>query len=160
MPEKGDSDANYCVAAVAISSSSKRHTATLTTHTWMQTRKYSNTLFYIGAMTFCMLAQDDTSSLFPSVLPIGIAFTFAVSIFAAYLVLGPARALRGIPGPLIGKITSLYRVWVFGQGDGAAKAMELHRKYGDVVQTGPNHVIVANVEALSQIYGTNLSKVG
>ena len=88
-----------------------------------------------------------------------ITLIVAASVLTVCMVLRPEKKLHNLPGPFMGKVTSLYRVWMFGRGYGVRRVLELHRKYGEVVQTGPNHVIVANVEALSQIYGTSFPKV-
>ena len=67
--------------------------------------------------------------------------------------------LREIPGPFLAKVTALYRVSMFWRGDGLARILTLHGKYGPVVRTGPRHVLVADPDALFVIYGTTFPKV-
>lgn len=110
-------------------------------------------------MAFQRLLQHDISVLLSSISPEGLALALAVSAVAAYLIFSTFRTPVDIPGPMISRMTSLYRIWAFGRGYAAVNALGLHRKYGDVVRTGPHHIIITNAEGLSQVYGTNLSKV-
>jgi hypothetical protein len=59
---------------------------------------------------------------------------------------------RDIPGPLIGSITSYYRVWLLIRGVAPTEYASLHRKYGKVVKTGPNHVSIADVWCIPIVY--------
>lgn len=68
-------------------------------------------------------------------------------------------SLRSIPGPLLGKLTALYRFSMFWRGTGISHVLNLQQKYGPIVQTGPEHVLVADPDALRVIYGTTFPKV-
>ena len=88
----------------------------------------------------------------------------AIVCLTSLLILYYGRALYGsslrdIPGPFLAKVTALYRVSMFWRGDGRAQVLMLHQKYGPVVRTGPRHVLVADPDALSVIYGTTFPKV-
>ena len=56
------------------------------------------------------------------------------------------------PGPAFAAFTKLVRVWLLINGDGPAKYLELHKKYGSVVRTGPNHISLASPDSISAIY--------
>lgn len=62
------------------------------------------------------------------------------------------RGRTDIPGPLIGRITTYYRVWLLMWGDAPLRYAELHRKYGPIVRTGPNHVSISESRWILVIY--------
>lgn len=57
-----------------------------------------------------------------------------------------------VPGPLLGRITPYYRVWLLIQGDAPLKYAALHRKYGPVIRTGPNHVSISDSRSIPVVY--------
>jgi hypothetical protein len=57
-----------------------------------------------------------------------------------------------IPGPLIGRMTTYYRVWLLMWGDAPLRYTKLHRKYGPVVQTGPYHVSISESRWIPVVY--------
>jgi hypothetical protein len=61
--------------------------------------------------------------------------------------------LRHLPGPLLARFSGLYRLSMVGGGKGPAGYRELHRKYGQIVRVGPNHVAVSDSAAIPVIYG-------
>lgn len=69
---------------------------------------------------------------------------------------GPATksSLWHIPGPFLARFTGVYRVFLLWSGECHWKIHELHKQYGPVVRTGPNHVIVSDPSALFSIYGS------
>ncbi|KAL8788071.1 MAG: hypothetical protein Q9195_007485 [Heterodermia aff. obscurata] len=60
--------------------------------------------------------------------------------------------LRGIPGPLFARISTFYRVWLLAGGDGPVQYHKLHKQYGEIVRTGPNHVSFSDPAMISVIY--------
>ena len=77
---------------------------------------------------------------------------FYKGIFSA----GPATksCLSHVPGPFLARFTGLYRVFLLWSGECPPKIHELHKRYGPIVRTGPNHVIVSDPSALFNIYGS------
>lgn len=66
------------------------------------------------------------------------------------LFLGP---LQEIPGPLSARLSRLWMVKHSWQGDMHRTMIELHKKHGKLVRTGPNEVSVADLSAIKKIYG-------
>ncbi|KUJ21456.1 putative cytochrome P450 pisatin demethylase [Mollisia scopiformis] len=52
--------------------------------------------------------------------------------------------LSKLPGPLIAKFTNFWRIKNAASGNAPANFQDLHRKYGTVVRTGPNHVSISD----------------
>ncbi|QQK45617.1 Cytochrome P450 [Penicillium digitatum] len=63
--------------------------------------------------------------------------------------------VASVPGPLLAKITNLWRFIDVAHGRAEVKLYNLHQKYGDYVRLGPNVVSVQNLDALKTIYGIN-----
>ncbi|KAJ5714927.1 uncharacterized protein N7483_012108 [Penicillium malachiteum] len=62
--------------------------------------------------------------------------------------------LRGIPGPLLAKITDFWRAVHTYRGRVELKHLELHRKYGAAVQIGPNCISISDPRLIRTIYST------
>lgn len=60
--------------------------------------------------------------------------------------------LKSLPGPFPGRVSNFYRVWLLSTGKGPIKYWELHKKYGPVVRTGPNHVSLSDPAMISVVY--------
>ncbi|KAJ5692861.1 Cytochrome P450 [Penicillium macrosclerotiorum] len=63
--------------------------------------------------------------------------------------------VASIPGPLLAKITNLWRFIDVANGHAEVTLYELHQKHGDYVRLGPRVVSVQNLDALKTIYGIN-----
>ncbi|EIW78240.1 cytochrome P450 monooxygenase [Coniophora puteana RWD-64-598 SS2] len=59
---------------------------------------------------------------------------------------------RSIPGPFLAKFSNAWLGWVSAHGHRSEIVHELHKKYGPVVRIAPNHVSVADPEALQVVY--------
>ena len=80
-------------------------------------------------------------------------FSLACLLYCAYIGIKAASSkLRELPGPLLARISSYYRVWLLSTGRGPAEYLELHRKYGSVVRTGPHHVSFSDPAMISVVY--------
>lgn len=62
--------------------------------------------------------------------------------------------LRIYPGPVLSKITDLWRAAQVYRGGIGSKHLELHRQYGQVVRIGPNCLSVADPNLIRVIYST------
>jgi hypothetical protein len=60
--------------------------------------------------------------------------------------------LKSLPGPLAGRISGFFRVWLLSTGTGPIGYRKLHKKYGPVVRTGPNHVSLSDPAKIPVIY--------
>lgn len=63
--------------------------------------------------------------------------------------------LTSIPGPLLARITNLWRFIDVANGRSEVTLHNLHQNHGDYVRLGPNVVSVRNLDALKTIYGIN-----
>jgi hypothetical protein len=65
------------------------------------------------------------------------------------------HGLKEIPGPWLASYTNLWRLLVtWGRRPEVAHKM-LHKKYGDVVQMGPNFVSITDLDAVKKIFSPN-----
>lgn len=69
-------------------------------------------------------------------------------------------SLGQIPGPFDARFSRLWMVKHSWQGDMHRTMIELHRKHGKLVRTGPHEVSVCDLSAIKKIYtaGTKFSK--
>lgn len=79
-------------------------------------------------------------------------FGILLSYMIYTLIKGKWRDPVSIPGPLAGRLTSYYRIWLLLWGDAPLKYAQLHLKYGPIVRTGPNHVSIATSSLIPVIY--------
>ncbi|GME37966.1 cytochrome p450 [Neofusicoccum parvum] len=59
--------------------------------------------------------------------------------------------LRKFPGPVGAKISKFYSLWLSRNIQYHFEVEKLHKKYGDVVRTGPRELSIARISPLSQI---------
>ncbi|KAJ5585632.1 cytochrome P450 [Penicillium hetheringtonii] len=85
----------------------------------------------------------------PTVLAL-VVFLILRSVFIAF-----RASLRNLPGPNIARFTPFYRLWKISKGDAPIYYLNLHKKYGPIVRTGPNTVDISDPQALQVIYGIN-----
>ncbi|PVH68466.1 hypothetical protein DL98DRAFT_395020, partial [Cadophora sp. DSE1049] len=60
---------------------------------------------------------------------------------------------RRLPGPLLATFTRLWYCWQIYRGDFEKTSINLHRKYGKIVQIGPNLYSIDDSDAFKTIYG-------
>lgn len=58
----------------------------------------------------------------------------------------------GIPGPVAARFSPLYRIWLLLDGKGPINYSNLHKNYGPVVRTGPNHVSLSDSAMIPVVY--------
>lgn len=59
---------------------------------------------------------------------------------------------RSIPGPFLAKFSDIWLGWVSSLSHRSDVVHELHKKYGPLVRLAPNHVSVADPDALQVVY--------
>ncbi|KAL2059856.1 hypothetical protein VTL71DRAFT_10011 [Oculimacula yallundae] len=68
----------------------------------------------------------------------------------------PSKAgLCKLPGPRVARYSNFWRLRTSNSGFAPQKFRELHRKYGDVVRIGPNHVSISDPSLIPIIYGVS-----
>ncbi|KAH9896299.1 cytochrome P450 [Xylariomycetidae sp. FL2044] len=77
----------------------------------------------------------------------------AVVAYYAYPFFSTYGHLRGIPAPFPAQFTNFWLLSVCRRGKRHLVVDELHRKYGPLVRIQPNHISVADDEAIPVIYG-------
>ncbi|KAF9783489.1 cytochrome P450 [Thelephora terrestris] len=80
-------------------------------------------------------------------------FATLIGSIAAYRV-SPFHPLAKHPGPFMAKLSKLWMVIVCWTGKPHECFARLHEKYGDIVRTGPNEVIVRDPAAIQPLMGT------
>ena len=61
--------------------------------------------------------------------------------------------IRNVPGPFFAKFTNLWLLAQARQGKRYLSVDQAHKKYGKLVRIQPNHVSVADENAVNAIYG-------
>jgi hypothetical protein len=86
--------------------------------------------------------------------PTATAITLCVATIICFVLFArELTPLRNVPGPFL---ASLSNVWVFRQTKTFQRPlidMELHKRYGPIVRTGPNEVMVSSPSSFKTIYG-------
>ena len=77
-----------------------------------------------------------------------------IALVSQYVLAYLQSPLKKIPGPLLAKFTDLWRLIVAYEKKHITTQQELHKKYGDYVQLGPNTVSIADPAAIKTIYST------
>ncbi|KZT71867.1 cytochrome P450 [Daedalea quercina L-15889] len=67
------------------------------------------------------------------------------------LIADPYR-INSYPGPFLAKISDAWLGWVAAQGHRSEVVHEMHKKYGKFVRIAPNHVSIADPDALQIVY--------
>lgn len=62
-------------------------------------------------------------------------------------------SIRSIPAPFPAAFSNLWLLWQARKGTRYLAVHEAHKKYGTLVRIQPNHVSIADAEAIPQIYG-------
>jgi hypothetical protein len=76
---------------------------------------------------------------------------FSITVYR----LSPFHPLAKYPGPILARISRLWAVYGVIRGKQHMDSHELFLRYGDVVRTGPNHLIMRNASAIPAIHGLN-----
>lgn len=83
-------------------------------------------------------------------IPVGVAVLLTYYLYTYFFTYG---YLRGIPSPFPAQFSNLWLLYVCRRGDRYRTVDELHKELGPLVRIQPNHVSVADDEAISAIYG-------
>ena len=89
------------------------------------------------------------------ILVIGLVHLCVLSYFHAF-----AGPLGPLPGPFEARFSRLWMIKHSWRGDMHRTMIELHKRHGKLVRTGPNEVSVADLSAIKKIYaaGTKFRK--
>lgn len=90
-------------------------------------------------------------------LPLLVTLSIPLILYLLYhLVLFPLfrSDLRSIPGPVLAKLTDLYRLLLVRTGSAHEHHLRLHQRYGPFVRLGPNNVSVGSPAAIPVLYNT------
>lgn len=91
-----------------------------------------------------------TSSVLETVV---VYFSILIGSIIAYRV-SPFHPLAKYPGPLLAKLSKLWMVFVSSTGKQHEYYARLHERYGNIVRTGPNEVIIRDPTAILPLMGT------
>ncbi|KAK0553836.1 hypothetical protein OC846_002367 [Tilletia horrida] len=58
-----------------------------------------------------------------------------------------------VPGPWLAKFSNLWLMLTAKEGNRSLRVHELHKKYGKFVRLAPNHISIADPDALAPVYG-------
>lgn len=68
--------------------------------------------------------------------------------------------LARLPGPFNASLSRIWLLWHSWKGDMHRTMIDLHRKHGKLVRTGPNEVSVSDLTAIKTIYGEYYHRLG
>jgi hypothetical protein len=96
-----------------------------------------------------------------SVVPfIRVSFAGSFAIYWTFLVvsttsyrLSPFHPLAKYPGPVLARISRLWAAKQSSSGKQHLTNDELHKRYGDVIRTGPNHLHFRDADAIPVVMG-------
>jgi hypothetical protein len=97
---------------------------------------------------------------------LGALSTFAASIGIHLLALvtsilvyrlSPLHPLASYPGPRAARLSRFWQTKSALSGKQHEKALELFQRYGDVVRSGPNHLLIRDVDAVAPVLGARNS---
>ena len=82
-------------------------------------------------------------------------FLLLISLLLLYYLIPylHARALIFIPGPRVAAVSNLWLLYHCRRGRRFLAVDAAHKKYGSVVRIQPNHVSIADPDAIGIIYG-------
>lgn len=63
------------------------------------------------------------------------------------------KSIRNIPGPTVAAFSNLWLLYQCRKGKRFIAVDEAHKTYGTLVRIQPNHVSVADDQAINSIYG-------
>ncbi|CAD6905986.1 unnamed protein product [Tilletia controversa] len=87
----------------------------------------------------------------PLLVPVAIAL---LSIASLWLIpYFTNTSALGIPGPLLAKFSNLWLILTAKGGQRSLQVHELHKKHGKFVRLAPNHISIADPDALHPVYG-------
>ncbi|PFH49587.1 hypothetical protein AMATHDRAFT_147425 [Amanita thiersii Skay4041] len=100
-----------------------------------------------------MLGLLDSPSLRPDLSTLALLVPLAVFLVHFVPWLLDTRGIRSYPGPFLAKFSDLWLGMVSKSGHRSEIIHELHLKYGPFVRIAPNHLSIADPDALNVIYG-------
>ncbi|KAL0576544.1 hypothetical protein V5O48_005436 [Marasmius crinis-equi] len=86
-------------------------------------------------------------------------FTSLTSSIVLYRT-SPFHPLARVPGPMIFKITKLWRVYLCYKGHQDLDLKALHDKYGPIVRTGPNDISVIDAKSVKSVLSSDSMSKG
>lgn len=81
---------------------------------------------------------------------------WAIVVLPLLLILVPFLrnwSIHDVPGPLLAKFTTLWYMYECRRGRRYLTVYNLHKKLGKLVRVQPNHVSIADPEAIQIVYG-------
>ncbi|CEL59767.1 Benzoate 4-monooxygenase OS=Aspergillus niger GN=bphA PE=1 SV=1 [Rhizoctonia solani AG-1 IB] len=84
--------------------------------------------------------------------PIGVGVVFVAAHLVPYLLDAHNYRRPAIKGPWLNSLSDAWLAYAAAQGDRSERVHELHKKYGKFVRVAPNHISIADPEALQIVY--------
>ncbi len=86
-----------------------------------------------------------------------LSFVIVIFYVVYYRYLSP---LAKIPGPFTATLSRTWLLWHSWKGDMHRTMIDLHKKHGKLIRTGPNELSVADLAAIKRIYGKGHHSLG
>ncbi|CAL1708242.1 unnamed protein product [Somion occarium] len=148
---------------MALNPSTLTFLASLTTwwiyHSFEPADLLSTSLLLFGVPTMLIaFLRAQFTSLVTAVLTTFVSYYFILLALVIGYRLSPFHPLAQYPGPLPGKISKLWDVWMTAKGSHHQYVRALHDKYGDIVRIGPNELSIRHEDAIAPILTRDLRK--
>lgn len=102
--------------------------------------------FYVDVQVFHSAVADAATNLAIAAFGFVLSLTASTFIYRVFF-----HRLRKFPGPFAAKTTKLYSIYLSRNLQYHFEIEKLHKKYGDVVRTGPRELSVARISPLNQL---------
>jgi hypothetical protein len=114
-----------------------------------------------AALLFLLPVAISLASLPESLLSFAATFSRTLPVYWASLAasvstyrLSPFHPLAQYPGPFLARVSRLWALRVVLGGKQCLVSHRLFERYGDIVRTGPNHLIIRDAAAIPIILGS------
>lgn len=128
---------------------------------WQPDSIKGHTLLLLGvpfALGYYLLEQGAYAGLFSALFYTLFVYLSILTTSVVAYRLSPFHPLAKYPGPLIARVTRLWAVYKAYGRQQHVYYHELHEKYGEVVRTGPDHLMVRNAKAIPIVYGPGANR--
>jgi hypothetical protein len=144
-----------CDIPITLTSSLTYCHALQLTHVVCHYHEPSSLPAFAAILTLPPLVTTAALSQFSIPLFLRIALTYDLVLALSIITyrLSPFHPLANYPGPVLAKVTRFWAAEKVIGGNQHIVSHSLFEKYGDVVRTGPNHLIFRNASAIPIIHG-------
>ncbi|KAJ7637018.1 high nitrogen upregulated cytochrome P450 monooxygenase 2 [Roridomyces roridus] len=114
----------------------------------------SRLLVVLPLIPAALFLSHCTSSFSALCVAYAICYITLLTSIACYR-LSPFHPLSKYPGPILARLSKWWSIYQTYTGKTHTTYLELHRKYGRIVRTGPNEVSICDISAIQPVLGAD-----